>query len=102
LDLIVAMQSRRRFAQYWSTLESTLLAAKWRGAPQEAPSISKAMARRLAHDLILRGDPDVARDTLGLAITDPTPLVAHWALAQLGDTLNPEEQEQFLREGLRS
>ena len=102
LDLIVAMQSRRRFVQYWSTLESTLLAAKWRDARQEALSSSKAMARRLAHDLILRGDPDVARDTLGLAITDPTPLVAHWALAQLGDTLNPEEQEQLLREGLRS
>ena len=102
LDLIAILQSRQRFKQQWQTLEPILLDLKWRDARIEAQSSPKAIARRLAHDLALRADPDTGRDSLRVAISDATPMVALWALAQIRDAARVEDQGELLQEGLRS
>ncbi len=103
LDLISTLQSRVRFKLHFTTtLEPFLLAPKWREHRHAALSNTKAVARRMAHDLALRADPDAAAASLRRAIADPTGLVALWALARLRDTLDAQEIQVLLREGLRS
>jgi hypothetical protein len=103
LDLITTLQSRQRFKPHWATtLEPLLLLPKWRDARERAFSSHKAIARRLAHVLSLQADADSAGESLRVAITDATPLVALWALAQLEDSVDADAQRQLLAEGLHS
>jgi hypothetical protein len=103
LGLILALQSRRRFRPQWvATLEPLLLAPRWREARLAALRSPTATARRLAHDLIHRADPDRACGSLRRAIGDPTPLVGLWGLARVQDLADPSEQHELLRQGLLS
>lgn len=103
LDLIAALRSRLRFKPHWAaTLEPMLLLPKWRDARRAAILSGDAVARRLAHELIRRADADFANEALHIAIEDPSPLVALWALTKLDDSTDVALRQEALGAGMRS
>jgi hypothetical protein len=79
-----------------------LLLPKWRDARRAAILSDDAVARHLAHELIRRADADAANEALRIAIEDPSPLVALWALARLDDTNDAALRQEGLRAGMRN
>jgi hypothetical protein len=102
LDLMVALRSRQRFEPHWvATLRPALMQPKWREARLAQLRNRNDVVRHLAHQLLWRADEDFELAAPRLALTDPSRVVALWALSKISESADAVLRQNLLREGLR-
>lgn len=101
LEIIQAQRVRHRFASRWSSIESVLLAPRWRAEREAALADPSPLVRRFALELTTRADTNVVQALLNGA-TDSSPLVAGGSLIIASQALTGEDLRRVLRGGLKS
>jgi HEAT repeat protein len=101
LEIILTQRVRHRFASRWSSIESVLLAPRWRADREAALVDSSPIVRRFALELTTRADTSAVHALLN-GTADSSPLVASWSLNRASQVLSGDELRQVLRGGLKS
>ena len=100
LDLIVALKRKLRFIATMPALEAAMLAPRWREQRRLAVEKFQGPLRRYALELTLKADTAIRLENLLRAVSDPSPLVASWALSQSASHLTGEDLHRMLLQGL--